>query len=131
MQEPHLTDALKTIEQKNDLLQQKHRNATRLDMAHFMFYAGKAYEYKMDKKAAQDMLDGKPNSHKIYAENFGQVIAMSKINPVAEAVQDGYKQEMSDRFAANILLIVMKIYLVINLVQILVQIILILIVNYH
>ncbi|KAF5061562.1 hypothetical protein DSECCO2_314130 [anaerobic digester metagenome] len=40
-----------------------------IDMAHFMFYAGKAYQYKTD----------------------------GKENPIGEAVQDGYWQEMSDR----------------------------------
>jgi RHS repeat-associated protein len=44
-----------------------------VDMAHFMFYAGKAYQYKLD----------------------------GKENPVGEAVQDGYKQEMSDKYAAK------------------------------
>jgi hypothetical protein len=44
-----------------------------VDMAHFMFYAGKAYQYKLD----------------------------GKENPIGEAVQDGYKQEMSDKYAAK------------------------------
>jgi hypothetical protein len=37
-----------------------------IDMAHFMFYAGKAYQYKLDGKS----------------------------NPIGEAVQDGFKQEL-------------------------------------
>ena len=44
-----------------------------IDMAHFMFYAGKAYQYKLD----------------------------GKENPIGEAVQDGYKQEASDKYAAK------------------------------
>lgn len=44
-----------------------------VDMAHFMFYAGKAYQYKLD----------------------------GKENPVGEAVQDGYMQEASDKYAAK------------------------------
>ncbi len=44
-----------------------------VDMAHFMFYAGKAYQYK----------------------------TAGKENPIGEAVQDGYKQEMSDRLFAK------------------------------
>jgi RHS repeat-associated protein len=44
-----------------------------VDMAHFMFYAGKAYQFKLD----------------------------GKENPIGEAVQDGYKQEMSDKYAAK------------------------------
>src|SRR5690554_5084101 len=43
-----------------------------VDMAHFMFYAGKAYKYKQD----------------------------GAKNPIGEAVQDGYKQEFSDKYAA-------------------------------
>jgi hypothetical protein len=44
-----------------------------IDMAHFMFYAGKAYQYKTD----------------------------GVENPIGEAVQDGYTQEMSDRLFAK------------------------------
>ncbi len=44
-----------------------------IDMAHFMFYAGKAYQYKND--------------------GIG--------NPVEEAVWDGFKQEVSDKVAAK------------------------------
>ena len=44
-----------------------------IDMAHFMFYAGKAYQYKLDGKS----------------------------NPIGEAVQDGFNQELSDSFVAK------------------------------
>ena len=44
-----------------------------IDMGHFMFYAGKAYDYKLN------------------GEN----------NPIGEAVQDGYNQEFSDRLVAR------------------------------
>lgn len=44
-----------------------------IDMAHFMFYAGKAYAYKLDGDS----------------------------NPIGEAVQDGYKQEASDSIVAE------------------------------
>ncbi len=44
-----------------------------LDMVHFLFYAGKAYEYKKD----------------------------GSENPIGEAVQDGYFQEMTDKYAAK------------------------------
>ncbi len=44
-----------------------------IDMTHFLFYAGKAYQYKLE----------------------------GKNNPVGESVQDGYMQEMSDRYAAK------------------------------
>jgi RHS repeat-associated protein len=44
-----------------------------VDMTHFMFYAGKAYQYKLD----------------------------GEKNPIGEAVQDGYNQETSDGYAAK------------------------------
>jgi hypothetical protein len=44
-----------------------------VDMAHFMFYAGKAYQYKQE----------------------------GETNPYGEAIQDAYQQEFSDRFAAK------------------------------
>lgn len=44
-----------------------------VDMAHFMFYAGRAYQYKQD----------------------------GSKNPIGEAVQDGYKQEYLDQFGAT------------------------------
>jgi len=44
-----------------------------IDMAHFLFYAGKAYKYKIAGKA----------------------------NPIGEAVQDGYRQELSDLLVAK------------------------------
>jgi len=72
-----------------------------LDMAHFMFYAGKAYDYKLQKQAAQDMLDGKKPQREIYADNMGRLTHMAKIDPVGEVVQDGYHQEMTDRFASK------------------------------
>jgi RHS repeat-associated protein len=43
-----------------------------VDMAHFMFYTGKAYEYKQQ----------------------------GRIDPYNEAIQDGFQQEFSDRFVA-------------------------------
>ena len=43
-----------------------------IDMVHFLFYAGKAYQYKLE----------------------------GKKNPIGEAVQDGYIQEFSDKFSA-------------------------------
>lgn len=44
-----------------------------IDMAHFMFYAGKAYQYKIN----------------------------NVTNPIGEVVQDGYKQEASDGIVAR------------------------------
>ena len=44
-----------------------------VDMSHFMFYAGKAYKYKQE----------------------------GNENPIGEAVQDGYAQELTDKYAAK------------------------------
>lgn len=70
-----------------------------LDMAHFMFYAGKAYDYKVQKEKAQDMIN-----NGIFL-NMGahreQILKMASIDPVGEAVQDGFYQEMSDRIFAE------------------------------
>ncbi|MCX6232781.1 MAG: RHS repeat-associated core domain-containing protein [Bacteroidetes bacterium] len=70
-----------------------------IDMAHFLFYAGKAYEYKQNKISAENMIKSEtfvflsPESQMYYIQQAG-------INPVSEAIQDGYKQEMSDRLFA-------------------------------
>lgn len=55
-------------------------------MSHFMFYAGKAYKYKID------------------GEKY----------PAGKALKDGLLQELSDVFSQNILLLVMKIYVLIS-----------------
>src|SRR5690606_17457813 len=69
-----------------------------IDMAHFMFYAGRAYDYKMQKQKAQEVLKTKRRS--IY-EYRGVELKQSKMNPVGEAMQDGYLQEKTDRFFAK------------------------------
>jgi len=73
-----------------------------LDMAHFMFYAGKAYDYKQQKESAQNAISEISKAGG-YA-GMGMSADLTKtanINPVGEAVQDGYRQEMSDRFVAE------------------------------
>lgn len=67
-----------------------------IDMAHFMFYAGKAYAYKQQQAEAQEMVNSNtfmflPAETQIYFLN------KSGMSPAGEAVQDGYYQEMSDR----------------------------------
>ena len=72
-----------------------------LDMAHFMFYAGRAYDYKMQKQAAQEKinrLSSDPRSAVAIGVATRETAAM---DPVGEAVQDGYMQEMSDRMFAK------------------------------
>jgi len=71
-----------------------------LDMSHFMFYAGKAYEYKQEKLSAQEVVNCEGFSSLSYEAQmaFQQKASM---DPVGEAVQDGYSQEMSDRVVAE------------------------------
>jgi hypothetical protein len=68
-----------------------------LDMAHFMFYAGRAYGYKEQK--AQRMIKSigfafMPTDQQVY------ILKQAGMSPVGEAVQDGYMQEYSDKFTA-------------------------------
>lgn len=70
-----------------------------LDMAHFMFYAGKAYDYKMQKESAQKVVNSNGFSRMMHGQEL--LIRKANMDPVGEAVQDGYRQEMSDRFAAK------------------------------
>lgn len=67
-----------------------------LDMAHFMFYAGKAYNYKIQKEQAKRLLNDKFISSTYLVELY----KIANMDPVAEAVQDGYLQEFSDKYVA-------------------------------
>jgi RHS repeat-associated protein len=70
-----------------------------LDMSHFMFYAGKAYDYKLQKQSAQAMVNSSgfgfmsPEAQAYWLKQAG-------MNPAGESLQDGYRQELSDKFAA-------------------------------
>ncbi|WP_281337288.1 RHS repeat-associated core domain-containing protein [Flavobacterium eburneipallidum] len=69
-----------------------------LDMSHFMFYAGKAYESKTNKEAYQKTA----NDSNLSPSQRAQAQAKAdNINPVGDAVQVGYQQEMSDRLVAG------------------------------
>lgn len=70
-----------------------------LDMTHFLFYAGKAYAYKTERDAAIASMKSPSFAYLPPAEQ-SRIISEAGINPVGEAVQDGYLQELSDRFAA-------------------------------
>jgi RHS repeat-associated protein len=70
-----------------------------LDMAHFMFYAGKAYEYKLQKLQAQEVMNSEGFKYMQHGQAF--IIKQATLDPVGEAVQDGYYQEMSDRIFAK------------------------------
>jgi RHS repeat-associated protein len=70
-----------------------------IDMTHFIFYAGRAYNYKLQKKQAQEFINSNgfafmsTDAQAYYIKQAGQ-------NPVGEAVQDGYMQEFVDKFSA-------------------------------
>ena len=67
-------------------------------MTHFMFYAGKAYNYRLQKESAQKLL--KENSAYL-GESYLYVYRQANIDPVEETIKDGYHQESSDRIAAK------------------------------
>lgn len=70
-----------------------------LDMSHFMFYAGRAYQNKLNKASAQETLE-------FWNKNSDQLPGVAGVNaetakvanqdPVAEAMQDGFMQEKTD-----------------------------------
>ena len=64
-------------------------------MAHFMFYAGKAYDYKQAKQLAQESLK------KLGEDEYGvgwSIMKTANMNPVGEAIQDEYMQEYFDQY---------------------------------
>ena len=70
-----------------------------IDMAHFMFYAGKAYAYKQDKQQAQDLVSRKDFAF-MSPEAQLQWLKQANMNPVNEAIQAGYLQELGDKLNA-------------------------------
>ena len=81
-----------------------------IDMAHFMFYAGRAYKYKQQIETAKMMLSGSV----LTPEELEFLESVASSSPVDMAVSDGMRQEFSDSFLQSILHIVMKIYPAIN-----------------
>jgi RHS repeat-associated protein len=72
-----------------------------IDMAHFMFYAGLGYNYKLMKEGAKEWLAQAEICPEMKtSELYPAYLGKSKIDPLNEAVQDGYMQEMSDRYFA-------------------------------
>lgn len=74
-----------------------------LDMVHVMFYAGQAFTNKENKEAAQKTLaELKKDSKSMAAIGQGMdaIIKTANSDPVAEAVQAGYKQEALDAAGA-------------------------------
>ncbi len=66
-----------------------------IDMAHFMFYAGRAYNYKIQKQLAQEFLNGGALSL-LSPEEQLRWLKTANMDPVGEAIQDGYLQESGD-----------------------------------
>jgi RHS repeat-associated protein len=69
-----------------------------IDMSHFMFYAGRGYQAKLDKQQAQDLIKGMLEAGIPYSEIPKNLISTSMSDPVGEAVQEGYMQEMMDQY---------------------------------
>jgi hypothetical protein len=77
-----------------------------IDMTHFLFYAGRAFNYKQQKSRALqaiNLLNDLPQSTKNYMRGDGttQLMKTANLNPIGEAVQDGYRQERSDALVAS------------------------------
>ncbi|ELM3645199.1 hypothetical protein SL053_002271 [Flavobacterium psychrophilum] len=70
------------------------------DMSHFMFYAGRAYDNKMKKEGAQAVMESEGYKHMESGTQMG-IMKVAYMDPVGEAVQDGYRQEMTDRVVAG------------------------------
>jgi YD repeat protein len=72
-----------------------------LDMAHFMFYAGKAYQYKIQKQEAKKQLEDTWGMAFLPIEMQREILKRSLQDPVGEAVQAGYFQEKTDEIVAK------------------------------
>ncbi len=73
-----------------------------IDMVHFLFYAGKGYEYKQQKESAQNAIKEMEKAGAFASQGISpSLIKQANMDPVGKAVQDGYSQEMTDRFAAK------------------------------
>ena len=66
-----------------------------IDMAHFMFYAGRAYGYKQQKQQAQEFIKCKKFAF-LSSDAQMQILKQAGMNPVGEAIQDGFLQEKLD-----------------------------------
>ncbi|UII26003.1 hypothetical protein LVD15_22285 [Fulvivirga maritima] len=69
-----------------------------IDMSHFMFYAGRGYQAKLDKQQAQNLIKGMREAGVPYSEIPKNLISTSMSDPVDEAVQEGYMQEKMDQY---------------------------------
>jgi RHS repeat-associated protein len=66
-----------------------------MDMSHFMFYAGRAYNYKLQKEEAQKIMSS-PWFMLVQGPGRAIITRQATMDPVAEAIQDGYHQERLD-----------------------------------
>ena len=71
-----------------------------IDMSHFMFYAGRAYKYKLQNQMAKGLVN---SSGFIFmsSEEQRDLLIKSYMSPVGETIQDGYLQEFGDSFIAK------------------------------
>ena len=72
-----------------------------MDMSHFMFYAGTAYKYKEEKLAAQQAIDNMRSGSFPSTRIPDALYKKAGMDPLGEAVQDGYQQEMTDKVFAK------------------------------
>ena len=70
-----------------------------IDMAHFMFYAGRAYRHKLDKKLAQDFILTKEFST-MRPEMQSQWLRRAFLDPIGETILEGFLQERIDMITA-------------------------------
>lgn len=70
-----------------------------IDMAHFMFYAGRAYNYKQQKQDAKKSISSIAFAF-LSPDNQWAIIKQANMNPVGEAIQDGFYQEHGDLLMA-------------------------------
>ena len=70
-----------------------------IDMAHFMFYAGRAYMYKQQMQDAQRCINSMTFAF-TSSDYQRMIIQLANMNPVGEAIQDGYYQEYADLLTA-------------------------------
>jgi len=71
-----------------------------IDMTHFMFYAGRAYDYKIQKQEAQKLVNENSFAY-LNPETQFLFLKRANMNPIGKAIQDGYMQERADKFTAQ------------------------------
>ena len=69
-------------------------------MSHFMFYAGRAYRYKLQNQTAKGLMK---SFGFIFMSSDEQIDLLHKahMSPVGETIQEGYTQEFVDSFISK------------------------------